>query len=228
MIVDVKGVKKFFGKKEVLKDINFSIDKPGIVALVGPNGAGKSTLLNAMVNQLDIDSGTIELCDKPHTDVKVFKDVSFLRDNSVLYPYLTGMDHLSYAARLYGVNRIRIDEVVELMNIGSFVNKRVDAYSLGMKQQLLIALAILNHSTLIIMDEPLNGLDPSRILFFRNLIKTLAQDGKTILMSSHTLSEIDTVTQHILFLKDGEIIEEHLDELNRSSEERYVEIFGVK
>ncbi|MBK0348399.1 ABC transporter ATP-binding protein [Aerococcaceae bacterium zg-ZJ1578] len=227
MIVEVKDVKKVYGKKEVLKGISFSINEPGIVALVGPNGAGKSTLLNAMVNQLDIDEGTIKLCDKPNTDVKVFNDVSYLRDNSVLYPYLTGMDHLAYAARLYGVNRIRIDEVVEKMEIGSFVNRRVDTYSLGMKQQLLIALAILNHSKLIIMDEPLNGLDPSRILFFRNLVKELTQQGKTILMSSHTLSEIDTVTQHILFLKNGNIIEEHLDELNQTSEERYVELFGV-
>lgn len=227
MIIEVNKVSKSYGKQSVLKEVSFSIAQPSIVALVGPNGSGKSTLLNAMVNQLDIDSGEIRLCDKPHTDIRVFHQVAFLRDNTVLYPYMTGMDHLAYGAGIYGLKRQRIEEVIDLTEIRSFIHKKIHSYSLGMKQQLLIALVLLNDPEVLILDEPLNGLDPSRILYVRQLFHQLHQAGKTILMSSHTLSEVDAVTNHILFLKDGLIQEERLiGGAAGRAEERYVELFS--
>lgn len=227
MFVSVRNLEKSYGNKSVLKNINIEIKNPEIVALVGPNGSGKTTLLKALVNQVDIDSGIIELCEINNQNIEVFNKVSFLSDNTVLYPYLSGIDHLSYAAGIYKIGKDHIHKVIQMTQISEFVKNKVCTYSLGMKQQLLIALSLLNDPKLIIMDEPLNGLDPSRIIFFRQLWLDLAKSGKAILMSSHTLSEVDMVTSHILFLKEGRIIEEHLNNNNMSSEDRYKEIFRL-
>lgn len=228
-LVKVENITKSFGDHEVLKGATFTIEEAGVVALVGPNGSGKSTLLNIMMNLMDPDGGTVEMFGQDPSHVEIFNDVSFLKDNSVLYPCLTGRDHLSYAASLYGLGKERVDTVINKMGIGNYVDKRVGQYSLGMKQHLLISLAILNQPKFIVMDEPLNGLDPTSIIRTRQLILELVEAGTCILMSSHTLSEVDAVTNHILFLRDGKIQEEYLteDEMNRqkTAEERYMELY---
>lgn len=228
-IIRVDGIYKQFGKQQILKDVTFSIQQPGIVALIGPNGSGKSTLLNIMMNLLDKDEGEITILGRKHTDVAIFNDVAFLKDNTVLYPYLTGWDHLTFSAKVYGVTKAKVIEVVNEIGIQSYLHKKTGKYSLGMKQHLLIALAILNDPTVLILDEPLNGLDPTSILQMRELIRDLGKKGKTIIMSSHTLSEVDAVTNHILFLKDGRIHEERLEQTalsaKVSTEERYLEIY---
>lgn len=226
-IIQVEAVSKRFGRQSILEDVSFTIEEPGVVALVGPNGSGKSTLLNCMVNLLNVDSGEIRLLGTDPRDVTVFNQVSYLKDNTVLYPYLTGWDHLAYAAKAYGLGKSRIKKVIQRIGIDSYIHKKVGQYSLGMKQHLLLALAILNNPQLIIMDEPLTGLDPSSILKVRQLLKDLAADGTTILMSSHTLSEIDEVTNRILFLYNKQIHAEILDPDTETAEERYVEIYGV-
>lgn len=228
-IIEVKSVSKGYGKHQVLRDVNFTIEEPGIVALVGPNGSGKSTLMNLMMNLLNLDAGEISFLGKSNKDVAIFKTVAFLKDNTVLYPYLTGWDHLSYAARTYGLRKERVLEVIAQLGIGSYVKQKTGKYSLGMKQHLLLALAILNEPSILVLDEPLNGLDPTSILKTRQLIRELGASGKTVLMSSHTLSEVDAVTSHILFLKDGKVKEERLDAadlaLRKTTEQRYLEIY---
>lgn len=205
MNILVESVNKSFGRHKVLKNIQLKIEHPGIYALVGPNGSGKSTLLNIMVNLLKPDSGSVEFKGLSNKSPDVFQSVSFLKDNTVLYPYLTGIEHLRYAASVYGRDSQRINEVIETINIAEFMHERVENYSLGMKQKLLLALSILNDPEIILMDEPLNGLDPTRIIQVRNLLKSLGESGKTILMSSHILSELDMLTQDIFFLKNGEL-----------------------
>lgn len=228
-IIEVKAVNKGYGKHQVLRDVSFSIEEPGIVALVGPNGSGKSTLMNLMMNLLDLDAGEIKLLGKSNKDVSIFKEVAFLKDNTILYPYLTGWDHLSYAARTYGLSKERVWEVSHQLGIEGYVKQKTGRYSLGMKQHLLLALAILNEPSILVLDEPLNGLDPTSILKTRQLIRELGASGKTVLMSSHTLSEVDAVTSHILFLKDGMIREERLDvaelSLRKTAEQRYLELY---
>lgn len=228
-ILDVTQITKSYKGKDVLKGCSFKVSQPGVLALVGPNGSGKSTLLNIMTGLERADGGQVQLFGQSPDQKEVFHRVSFLKDNTVLYPYLTGRDHLSYAGNLYKVSRDRIRQVVQLIGIEGYVDQVVSQYSLGMKQHLLLALAILNAPDLIIMDEPLNGLDPTSIIKTRQLILDLATKGTTILMSSHTLSEVDAVTNHILFLRDGLIYEEVLaeDELNRrkTAEERYMELY---
>ena len=211
MIVDVKNLNKSYGKHKVLNDLSFKIEQPQVLALIGPNGSGKSTLMNCMMNLISFDSGKIEILGKSNKDYEIFREVSFLKDNRVLYPYLTGFDHLKYICDIQKIPQKRIDQVIELADIGSFYKKIVNSYSLGMKQRLLLAMALCNSPKLILMDEPLNGLDTDSIFKFRDLIKNLGENNTTILISSHSLNELDYITNDILFLKDGSVIYEDIE-----------------
>lgn len=213
-ILKIKDLTKKYGDFEVLKGINLEINSPGIYALVGPNGAGKTTLFNIISNLLNKSSGEIEVVGKKNTDESIFYETSFLKDNNVLYDYLTGYDHLNFIKLTQKLSNDRVEEVVKKLQIESYMNKKVGEYSLGMKQHLLIALAMLNRPKLMILDEPLNGLDPTAIIKVRHLFKELVNSGTAILISSHTLSEIDKLTNHIMFLKDGKIVSESLDYSN--------------
>lgn len=210
MILSVDKVNKSFGKKKILDNVSFEITKPEILALIGPNGAGKSTLLNVITNLASYDSGNVEILKKSNKDPKIFKDISFMQDNSVLYEYLTGYDHLQFIGDIQGLSKKRILMVSEKMGINNYLFNKVSTYSLGMKQHLLITMAILNTPKLLIMDEPLNGLDPSSSIKIRRLLLELRNEGTAILLSSHNLSEIDRVTTQVLFLKDGRVIREDL------------------
>lgn len=211
MIVEVINLNKSYGKHKVLNDLSFKIEKPQVLALIGPNGSGKSTLMNCMMNLISFDSGKIEILGKSNKNYEIFKEVSFLKDNRVLYPYLTGFDHLKYICDIQKISQKRIDQVIELADIGSFYKKIVSSYSLGMKQRLLLAMALCNNPKLILMDEPLNGLDTDSIFKFRDLIKNLGENNTTILISSHSLNELDYITNDILFLKDGSVIYEDIE-----------------
>lgn len=226
MIVEVKDLHKSYKKREVLRGVSFKIEKPGVIGLVGPNGSGKSTLLSCMVGLVDYERGEIEILGKKKGDVQVFRDLSFLKDNRILYPYLTGYDHLKYVCDLQDLPLERIEEVAEKIGITSYLYQKTSSYSLGMKQKLLLALSIINKPKLILMDEPLNGLDPDAIIKTRNLINELGKEGVTIIISSHGLSEMDLITKDILFLHQGKIIGEiGGDYSGKSAEERYREIF---
>lgn len=211
MIVEVNNLNKSYGKHKVLNDLSFKIEKPQVLALIGPNGSGKSTLMNCMMNLISFDSGEIEILGKSNKDYEIFREVSFLKDNRILYPYLTGFDHLKYICDIQKIPQKRIDQVIELADIGSFYKKIVSSYSLGMKQRLLLAMALCNNPKLILMDEPLNGLDTDSIFKFRDLIKNLGENNATILISSHSLNELDYITNDILFLKDGSVIYEDIE-----------------
>ncbi|WP_397539337.1 ABC transporter ATP-binding protein [Rummeliibacillus pycnus] len=209
-ILSIKNLSKTYKNHLVLKNIDLHIDSPGIWALVGPNGSGKTTFLNTISNLLPATSGKIELVGKSNTDSNVFKEVSFLQDNTVLFDYLNGYDHLKYICDVQGINKKRIHEVAQYVGMEHYIKKRVGNYSLGMKQHLLLAMAIINKPKLLLLDEPLNGLDPTSAILVRKILLELAESGTTILLSSHNLAEIDRVTSQILFLKNGELIEENM------------------
>lgn len=228
-IIEVKNISKRFGANQVLEDVNFTVEEPEIIALVGPNGSGKSTLMNIMMNLMPADTGEVNFMGINHQDYRVFNKVSFLKDNTVLYPYLNAYDHLTYAARCYGIPQEQVQEIIDYVGIRSFLYKKIRTCSLGMKQLILLALAILNKPPILIMDEPINGLDPSNVFRVREMMLEMVKNGTCILLSSHTLSEIDAITKHIFFLKDHNIQEEFLEEKSgeteRKTEERYREIF---
>lgn len=206
-ILAVHDLSKVYKSHQVLDKISLTIDSPGIWALVGPNGVGKTTFLNVVTNILPASSGTVELMGKSNKDSSVFKEVAFLQDNTVLFDYLTGYDHLKYICDVQKIPKTRVKEVTEYVGMESYLKKTVGNYSLGMKQHLLLAMALINEPKLLLLDEPLNGLDPSSAILMRGILLELAEEGTTILLSSHNLAEIDRVTKQILFLKDGKLTE---------------------
>ena len=223
MILAVQEIHKSYGKQRVLNNISFTIEEPQIVALVGPNGSGKSTLLNIITNLVEADEGQVTILNESNQNPQIFKNVSYMQDNSVLYDYLTGYDHLQFIANVQGLSKAQIIKTAERVGMDSYLNKRVGKYSLGMKQHLLLTMAILNEPEFLILDEPLNGLDPTSAIRVRNLLVELYEEGTTILLSSHNLSEIDRVTSNILFLKDGQLIKEDLTELKKINYEFFVD-----
>lgn len=216
MFLSVQNVFKSYGKEMVLKGVSFEIDEPKIVALVGPNGSGKSTLLNIISNLLSADSGEVTVLGKSNKDPNIFKEVSFMQDNSILYDYLTGYDHLQFIGDVQGISKERLLETAERIGITGYLHKKVGKYSLGMKQHLLLAMAVVNHPKLLILDEPLNGLDPTSAIKVRNLLLDIKAEGTAILLSSHNLAEIDRVTSEILFLKTGTLMKEDISQLEQS------------
>lgn len=210
MILSVDDIHKTYGQEQVLKGISFAIETPQILALVGPNGSGKSTLLNIITNLLTANRGEVSILGKSNKDPNIFKDISFMQDNTVLYDYLTGYDHLQFIGDVQGLSKQQLLNTAERIGISSYLNKKVKNYSLGMKQHLLLAMAVVNEPKLLILDEPLNGLDPTSAIRVRELLLELFEQGTTILLSSHNLAEIDRVTSKILFLKSGLLIQEDM------------------
>jgi ABC-2 type transport system ATP-binding protein len=210
MIVQVKGLKKRFKKDWVLKGIDITIEEPQIIALVGPNGSGKTTLLNCMTNLLSFNEGSVEILGKANTDTTLFYEISYLQDNRILYGNLTAYDHLKFICRVQKLPFSRIQEVAERVGMTSYLKRRVRNFSLGMKQHLLLAMVILNKPKLLLMDEPLNGIDPTSAINMRNILLELYKEGTTIIISSHNLDEIDRLTNTIYFMKDGALLKESL------------------
>lgn len=216
MILSVENVYKSYGKEQVLQGISFTIERPEIIALVGPNGSGKSTLMNIITNLLTANSGEVTVLNKNNRDPNIFKEIAFMQDNSVLYDYLTGYDHLKFIADVQNISHEQIMQTTRRVGIEGYVNKRVRHYSLGMKQHLLLTMALLNEPKLLILDEPLNGLDPTSAIHVRELFLQLCEQGTTILLSSHNLAEIDRVTSKVLFLKDGRLMKEDLSQYEQA------------
>ena len=214
MIINVQGLKKRYQKQDVLKDITFQIEKPQIVALVGPNGSGKTTMMNCIMNLLPFQEGEVTILGKDYNDPTLFYNVSYLQDNRVLYGDLTGYDHLKFICKVQKIPLSKVKEVAQYISMDSYGKKRVRSYSLGMKQHLLLAMAVINNPKLILLDEPINGLDPTSAIHMRNILMDLHAKGTTIIISSHNLEEIDKMTNTIYFMKDGRILEESLTELN--------------
>lgn len=215
MILSVKDVYKSYGKEQVLKGITFEIEEPQIIALVGPNGSGKSTLMNIITNLLPANKGDVTVLGKSNRDPNIFREISFMQDNTVLYEYLTGYDHLQFICDVQGLPKKQLLDTADRIGITSYLNKKVKNYSLGMKQHLLLAMAVVNKPKLMILDEPLNGLDPTSAIRVRELLLGLGDEGTTILLSSHNLAEIDRVTSSILFLKKGNLIQENMVEFEQ-------------
>lgn len=206
MIIEMKHITKYYGDQCVIDDLSFSLNEPKIIALVAPNGTGKTTLLNIICNIEQADEGEIVILNKSNTDVTIFKEVTYLQDYTILYEELTGQNHIDFIASIHQISQRDVKKLTDRLGITRFLKKQVGHYSLGMKQRLLFAMAILPNPKVIILDEPLNGLDPDSVLLVRNILKELHESGSTILFSSHNLSEIDKLTTDIYFLSEGDLL----------------------
>lgn len=211
-ILEVNRVKKEYKNQVVLDDINFSIKKGEIVGLVGPNGAGKTTIMSIIVGLINNYEGNV-LIDQQ--DIRMNKrlrkkQVGCVIESPGLYPNLTGYENLLYFSEVFGgVEKKEIDEIVRLLGLEDSVHKKTKKYSLGMKQRLGIAQAVLGYPKLLILDEPTNGLDPNVIPNIRHFIKHVTEEKNiSVLISSHILPEIEAICDRVLFIKNGNIIEE--------------------
>lgn len=221
-ILKVNNVTKFYGKQKVLNGVDLSINQGEIIGLVGPNGAGKTTLMKIITGlipkyegQVFIDNRNI----KNRNHLKT-KEIGCVIEVPGFYPELTGYENLLFFAEISGLkDKNEINEIVKSLGIEDYVNKKVKQYSLGMKQRLGVAQAVLTYPPVLILDEPTNGLDPAIVPQLRKFIKHIAKEKNTaVLISSHILSEIELMCDKVVFIQKGEIIKvENLDQEEKSS-----------
>ena len=210
-ILSVENLYKNFGKKEILKNVSFEIGSGDILGFIGPNGAGKTTTIKLILGLQSITKGRVLIngFDIEREFEKAIEKVGAIVENPDLYMYIKRYEKLQLMTNLYkGIDKKRIDEVVKLVKLENRINDKVSKYSLGMRQRLGIAQAILHKPSLLILDEPTNGLDPEGIKEMRELLLELAKkEGMGILISSHNLAELDNLVSKVCIIKSGEIIE---------------------
>lgn len=230
-ILKCENLYKNFGKKQILKNVSFEIYSGDILGFIGPNGAGKTTTIKLILGLQGITQGKVEIngYNIENQFEKAIEKVGAIVENPDLYMYLTGYKNLKLISNLYdNIDKNRIDEVVKLVKLEKRINDKVSKYSLGMRQRLGIAQAILHKPNLLILDEPTNGLDPEGIKEMRELLINLAQKEKmAILISSHNLAELDNLSTKVCIIKNGEIIEtSDIDSIKKESKEDY-QVFEV-
>jgi len=208
-VLEVKNINKFFGKKQILKDISFDIEEGEILGFVGPNGSGKTTTIKIILGLQKASSGEVYINGKnikENFENAIIK-VGAIVESPDMYMYLSGLDNLKLVANYYNISHDKIDSIVEFVGLKDRIKDTVSKYSLGMRQRLGIAQAILNKPNLLIVDEPTNGLDPSGIIEFRKMLKELAKKEKmSIFISSHNLAEIENICDKVLLINEGEIV----------------------
>lgn len=222
-ILQVDNVRKTIKGKAIIKGISFTIKAGEIYGFLGPNGAGKSTTLRMIVGLSKATSGRITICGHPINSQhrSAMQHVGCIIENPDLYEYLSGYQNLQMLASMSrGVDQADIIKTVREVGMENRINDKVSTYSLGMKQRLGLAQALMHHPELLVLDEPMNGLDPQGIYTFRNLIKNLAKkDHIAVLVSSHLISEVQLFCDRVAIINDGLIIKDMpIHQLNSSSE----------
>lgn len=218
-MLDINNINVFVGHKKIVKSASFNIDAGEIVGLVGPNGAGKTTIMKTILG-LTKFNGNISVNGKEVTENKheSLSNVGALIEHPAIYPFLTGLQNL----KLYSCDESDRKQIISLLQMEQYINAKAKGYSLGMKQKLGIAIALLNHPKLIILDEPMNGLDVESTITVRKIIKQYADLGTAFLISSHILSELQKVMTRIILVNNGEIIvNQSVDEFNKISHQKY-------
>lgn len=217
-VLQVKGIEKNISNRKILKNISFNVNKGDIVGLVGENGAGKTTIMRSILGMIKVDNGKIIINGK-ETNISSRKELSTvgsLIESPVIYPYLTGNQHLKLMSKSNDNNMAKY--LIKQLNMDEYINKNASSYSLGMKQKLAIAIALINNPNLAILDEPINGLDPKSTKEVRNLIINLNKKGTTFIISSHILSELEKIINRVIIIKNGEKIYD--DTLNSIEEKQ--------
>ncbi len=208
-ILKCENLKKQVKNKVIVENISFSLDKGDIVGFIGPNGAGKTTTIKLILGLIKLTEGKVYIdgYDIQKNFIKAMEKVGAIVETPDLYMYLNGYDNLKLTANNYkSITKKRINEVIKMVGLENRIKDKVSTYSLGMRQRLGIAEAIINNPELLILDEPTNGLDVEGTIEIRNLIKELSKEGIAILISSHNLTEIDNLCNRIIVIKNGRII----------------------
>lgn len=203
-ILTINNLTKKYGKLTAVKDLSFTIHKGNVYGILGPNGSGKSTTLGIVLNVVNRTTGDFHWFDGEISTHEALKKVGAIIERPNFYPYMTAYQNLKLVCKIKGVDYSKIDEKLEIVGLLERKDSKFKTYSLGMKQRLAIASALLNDPEILILDEPTNGLDPQGIHQIRSLIKQIASDGTTILLASHLLDEVEKVCSHVVVLRKGE------------------------
>lgn len=203
-VLSVQNLTKFYGPIQALKSVSFDVPKGSVFGILGPNGSGKTTLLGIVMDVLKPTSGTFQFFGKD-PDAATRRQIGTLLETPNFYHYLSGERNLRIAAEIKRHGHEQIEEVLKKVNLCQRKNSKFSTYSLGMKQRLAIAASLLGDPDVLVFDEPTNGLDPVGIAEIRELIKRLATEGKTIIMASHILDEVEKVCTHVAIIQRGEL-----------------------
>lgn len=224
-LLECQDLCKSFGKKQILKNVSFELDEGDILAFIGPNGSGKTTTIKLILGLQGIDKGSVNIngFDIKKDFVKAIEKVGAIVENPDTYMYLSGWDNLKLTANMYkNISDDAIKDIVKLVDLEKRINDKVSKYSLGMRQRLGIARALINKPNILILDEPTNGLDPEGIKDLRNLLKKLAKEGMGILISSHNLAELESFCNKVLIIDNGTIIETSEVKEFKNNDNKYV------
>jgi ABC-2 type transport system ATP-binding protein len=205
--IEVDGLRKRFGQTQALDGVSFTVTPGSVTGFVGPNGAGKSTTMRVILGLDAVDRGTALVGGRPYASLThPMRQIGSLLDAGALQPSRSGRNHLLWIARSQRLPKSRVDEVIELVGLGKAARRKAGGYSLGMRQRLGIAAAMLGDPPVLIMDEPFNGMDPEGIIWMRGFLRGLAAEGRAVLVSSHLLSELPDVADHVVVIGRGRVL----------------------
>jgi ABC-2 type transport system ATP-binding protein len=206
-VMRLEGVSRWFGSVVAVSDISFDI-MPGITGLLGPNGAGKTTLLRMMTGLAEASSGTVTVFGEPVRDnPPLYRRLGVMSEHETVYGFMTGRSFVRMMGRLRGVRNIEaaVDRAIELVDLADAQHRAMETYSRGMRQRMRLAATLVHDPEVLILDEPLNGADPRQRVHFQHLLRRLAADGRTIVLSSHILEEVEELADTVLLIVNGKL-----------------------
>ena len=216
-ILSLKNLDKKFGRVHAVNNLSFDIQKGNVYGILGPNGSGKSTTLGIILNVVNKTSGEFSWFDGNLSTHQALKKVGAIIERPNFYPYMTAIQNLSLICKIKDISTEKINEKLKIVNLFERRNSKFKTYSLGMKQRLAIAYALLNNPEILILDEPTNGLDPQGIHEIREIIQKIAKNGTTILLASHLLDEVEKVCSHVVVIREGvKLYSGRVDEMSAS------------
>jgi ABC-2 type transport system ATP-binding protein len=208
-VIEVEGLSKRFGKTQAVAGLSFRVEPGTITGFLGPNGAGKSTTLRSILGLVHPDAGRTVVLGVPYRELdRPLHRVGAVLEASEVHPGRSGRNHLRVLATAAGLPRSRVEEVLALVELSASAKRRVKGYSLGMRQRLGLAAALLGDPEVLVLDEPANGLDPAGIRWLRDLLRSLAAEGRTILVSSHVLAEVAQTVDRVVIIHRGRLIQQ--------------------
>ena len=217
-ILSLKNLDKKYGRVHAVNNLSFDIQRGNVYGILGPNGSGKSTTLGIILNVVNRTSGEFSWFNGDLSTHEALKKVGAIIERPNFYPYMTAIQNLSLICKIKGISTDKIDEKLKTVNLYERRNSKFKTFSLGMKQRLAIASALLNDPEILILDEPTNGLDPQGIHEIRQIIKGIAKNGTTILLASHLLDEVEKVCSHVVVIRKGvKLYSGRVDEMTASN-----------
>jgi len=208
-VIEVEGLSKRFGMTQAVTGLSFRVEPGTITGFLGPNGAGKSTTLRSVLGLVHPDAGRATVLGVPYRELdRPLHRVGAVLEASEVHPGRSGRNHLRVQAAAAGIRASRVDELLALVELTAAARRRVKGYSLGMRQRLGLATALLGDPEVLVLDEPANGLDPAGIRWLRDLLRSLAAEGRTILVSSHVLSEVAQTADRVVIIHRGRLIQQ--------------------